>query len=154
VWDSLAYSPERAIAAARGELEEGGGPAFCQPTSKSATALAKVNPQDDVLEIGCGVARIGAGTGSPLPSLDGCRHLTKHAGVCGGAPADAQQCPPRSTARYHPAWNRGQFLWVVYSTNMFAHIDQMDRWRYVEEAFRVLRPGGRLCIDRGSCCMN
>jgi hypothetical protein len=30
---------------------------------------------------------------------------------------------------------------------MFAHLDEMDRWRYVEEGFRVLRPNGRLFID-------
>jgi len=36
---------------------------------------------------------------------------------------------------------------VVYTTNMFAHLDEMDRWRYVEEAFRVLRSGGRIYVD-------
>lgn len=36
---------------------------------------------------------------------------------------------------------------VVYATNMLGHLDEIDRWRYVEEAFRLLRPGGRLSID-------
>jgi SAM-dependent methyltransferase len=36
---------------------------------------------------------------------------------------------------------------LVYCTNVLAHLDEMDRWRYVQEAFRVLRPGGRLFID-------
>src|SRR5271170_1220236 len=30
---------------------------------------------------------------------------------------------------------------------MLAHLDEIDRWRYVEEAFRVLRPGWRLFLD-------
>jgi len=28
-----------------------------------------------------------------------------------------------------------------------AHLDELDRWRYVQEAFRVLRVGGRIFID-------
>jgi ubiquinone/menaquinone biosynthesis C-methylase UbiE len=36
---------------------------------------------------------------------------------------------------------------LVYSTNMLDHIDGWDRWRYVQEAFRVLRPNGRIFID-------
>jgi hypothetical protein len=33
---------------------------------------------------------------------------------------------------------------------MLAHRDDMVRWLYVEDAFRVLRPGGRICVDNVS----
>jgi ubiquinone/menaquinone biosynthesis C-methylase UbiE len=36
---------------------------------------------------------------------------------------------------------------VVYCTNVLPHLDQMERWQYVLEAHRVLRPSGRLYID-------
>jgi ubiquinone/menaquinone biosynthesis C-methylase UbiE len=36
---------------------------------------------------------------------------------------------------------------LVYSTNMFDHLDQMDRYKYILDAFRVLRPAGRLYVD-------
>jgi len=36
---------------------------------------------------------------------------------------------------------------VVYCTNVLPHLDQMERWQYVLEAHRVLRPLGRLYID-------
>jgi len=36
---------------------------------------------------------------------------------------------------------------VVYCTNTLAHLDELDRWRYVLDAFRVLRSGGRIFLD-------
>ena len=36
---------------------------------------------------------------------------------------------------------------VVYCTVVFMHLDEWDRYEYVKEAFRVLKPGGRAYFD-------
>lgn len=34
------------------------------------------------------------------------------------------------------------------------HLETSDRYTYVEEAFRVLRSGGKLCVDNVDLCSN
>src|SRR4029079_14758139 len=41
---------------------------------------------------------------------------------------------------------------VVYSTVVFMHLESWDRYNYVVEAMRVLRPGGRIYIDNVNLC--
>ena len=36
---------------------------------------------------------------------------------------------------------------VVYCTTVFMHLEEWDRYRYIQGAFRVLKPGGRLYVD-------
>lgn len=36
---------------------------------------------------------------------------------------------------------------VVDSTGVFMHLDEWERYRYVADARRVLRPGGRVYVD-------
>jgi SAM-dependent methyltransferase len=39
---------------------------------------------------------------------------------------------------------------LVYCSVVFMHLLEWDRYRYVEEAFRVLRPGGHCYVDNFS----
>jgi ubiquinone/menaquinone biosynthesis C-methylase UbiE len=36
---------------------------------------------------------------------------------------------------------------VVYCTVVFMHLDEWDRFNYIAEGMRVLRPGGRMLVD-------
>ena len=41
---------------------------------------------------------------------------------------------------------------VVYCTVVFMHLESWDRYNYILEAFRVLRPKGRIYVDNINLC--
>jgi SAM-dependent methyltransferase len=147
VWDALAATPELARAAACGHQEERAVRRSAQTPVKNLIELAGVRAQDDVLEFGCGVARIG------LELAPRCRSWTGadlSANMLATAADRLQGIENVRLVKLHQVGLdqiESKSLDLVYSTNMLAHLDGMDRWRYVKDAFRVLRPGGRLCID-------
>lgn len=101
----------------------------------------------EVLEIGCGVGRLG------LALAPRCRQWTG-ADISSKILANAADRLVRlSNVRLVHLPSVGleslpdHSFDVVYSINLFAHLDEIDRWRYVQDAYRVLRPGGRLYID-------
>ncbi len=147
VWDALAASPSLARTAACGHEDERSLRSSAEIPVKNLIELADVRPQDDVLEFGCGVARIG------LELAPRCRTWTG-ADVSANMLATAEKrLQAMNNTRLVKLERIGldqlesNSFDLAYSTNMLAHLDEMDRWRYVKDAFRVLRPGGRLCID-------
>jgi protein-L-isoaspartate O-methyltransferase len=58
-WDSLAASQQDAYAAAAGQYDEHGLRTSANSTIANILELASVTDRDEVLEIGCGVGRIG-----------------------------------------------------------------------------------------------
>ena len=147
VWDALAATPELAKAAACGHQDESAVRRSAQTPVKNLIELAGVHPQDDVLEFGCGVARIG------LELAPRCRSWTGADLSANMLATAAERLRGVNNVRLLKLHQIGldqlesTSFDLVYSTNMLAHLDGMDRWRYVKDAFRVLRPGGRLCID-------
>jgi ubiquinone/menaquinone biosynthesis C-methylase UbiE len=109
--------------------------------------LVAINMGDEVLEIGCGVGRIG-------------RELAPHCSRWTGADVSGNMlaCASKRLRELNnvklvklqgfglEGFATNSFD-VIYSTNVFAHLDEVDRWRYVEDSLRVLRPAGRLFID-------
>lgn len=121
-------------------------------TRRVLEATVGVKPEDYILEIGCGFGRVGAELAPRCARWVGCDvspHMVAYARerlsvfdnveVKEISGFDLQPVPDESVD-------------VVYCTVVFMHLDEWDRYKYVLEARRVLRPGGRVYIDNFSLC--
>jgi len=147
VWDSLSSSRELACDAACGERDEADVRRSVETCLNNLVSLLSISRQDEVLEIGCGVGRVGrelaplckSWTGSDISA-----NMLAHA-------RDRMQGIGNANFVQLVAGGLGEFadasFDVVFATNMLGHLDEFDRFQYVREAFRVLRSGGRLSLD-------
>jgi SAM-dependent methyltransferase len=109
--------------------------------------VLQIAPDDRVLEIGCGVARIG-------------RELAPHCGEWHGADISGNMIAyaaqrteglpnvylyeqPDNTLSIFP----DNYFDCVYCTIVFMHLDKLEMFTYLTESFRVLKPGGRANFD-------
>jgi SAM-dependent methyltransferase len=147
VWDSLAGSMNDAAAAAAGEASESRLRSSAAESVDNLLELASITARDEVLEIGCGVGRIAREIAPHCRSWTGAdisANMLAHASTRLQGLKNTQLVHLKGVSLDLFAENSFD---VVYATNMLAHLDEMDRWQYVQEAFRVLRPGGRIFID-------
>ena len=147
VWNSISPRHDLAMIGVAGIADEA---EFFSSGEQSALAIIEmlgIEQSHVVLEIGCGVGRIGKylalrcarwiGTDISSEMLEhASRNTTEHKNV---QLIELQNCslteiPSESVDR-------------VYSTAVFMHLDEWDRFHYVREAFRVLKPGGRCYFD-------
>jgi ubiquinone/menaquinone biosynthesis C-methylase UbiE len=147
VWDSLAGSMNDAAVAAAGESGEVRLSKSAAESVTNLLDLAVLSENDDVLEIGCGVGRIGKEIAPRCRSWTGAdisANMLAHA-------AERLQNQKNIRLVHLKSIGLAEFAAdsfnVVYATNMLAHLDELDRWIYVQEAFRVLRTDGRIFLD-------
>jgi ubiquinone/menaquinone biosynthesis C-methylase UbiE len=116
-------------------------------TAEFLRSALQITPADRVLEIGCGVARIG-------------RELAQYCGQWHGADISGNMITyarqrtdhlpnvflyelPDSSLRIFP----DNYFDCVYSSIVFMHLDKIDVFNYIREAYRVLKPAGRAYFD-------
>ena len=151
-WDSVSQSVSDARYSVAGTADEA---ELDRSGHSSALDIARevgLTSNDRVLEIGCGVARIGQRIASMCKQWVGADvsvNMLRHAkAACAAASAtnvdffhlngtDLAGIPDSSFD-------------VVYCTAVFMHLEEWDRYRYVREAHRVLKPGGRIYFDNMS----
>lgn len=109
--------------------------------------VLQIGPQDRVLEIGCGIARIGrelAPFCKEWHGADIAGNMLKHA-------ARRTEGLPNVSLHELPESNldifAGGYFDVVYSSIVFMHLDKYEMFRYIEDAYRILAPGGRVYFD-------
>lgn len=111
-----------------------------------------INPTDVVLEIGCGIGRVGKCL-APLCrrwiGADVSPHMLRHAAERLREFLNVEFVELSGTD-LHPIADNS--IDLVYCTVVFMHLASWDRYSYVEEAMRVLRPGGKLYVDNVDLC--
>ena len=152
VWTALSESLSSAKMHVSGSEDEAVFETSGAGTSQFLLNNVGVRSTDVVLEIGCGIGRVGkhlAGRCRRWIGADVSPNMLKFA-------AERLRDFPNvefielSGLDLRPVGDNS--IDLVYCTVVFMHLESWDRYRYVEEAFRVLRPGGKLYVDNVNLC--
>jgi len=152
VWNDLSDLLHDAIQVVQGDVGEDELHRTARATINDLVAIVGVGQSDVILEIGCGVGRVGKILAPMCKEWIGCdvsSNMLRH-----------------TRERLHGLLNvrlvelsgfdlapiADASVDMVYCTVVFMHLDEWDRYNYVLEARRVLRPGGRLFVDNFNLC--
>jgi len=146
-WNDQAKTPEAALAAVDGSTDE----TIVQRTGRFAAAQMRValnlKASDRVLELGCGVGRIGKELASDCAhwtGVDISEQMVSHAQqrMAGLDNVDFHQLQ-RSSLDMIPDTSIDK----AYSVAVLCHMDKEDLFLYLEELHRVLVSGGLIYMD-------
>jgi len=150
VWDSVAQTRRDAMKAVAGYDSEAEWERSGRSTADDIAAETALTPADTVLDIGCGAGRVGVHIAPRVRrwiGADVSREMLGHARTALGGAANVDFI--HLTGDGLPDALHGT-LDVVYCTTVFMHLEEWDRYRYIQAAFRALKPGGRLYVDNFS----
>jgi len=151
-WNVLSQTFRQAIIHVIGDVGENEIQATAVATRNILETATRISSSDIVLEIGCGIGRVGQVIAPLCKEWIGCDvsvnmlnhaqkrlELFKNIKLIEISGFDLAPIPDTSVD-------------LVYCTVVFMHLDEWDRYNYVLEAFRVLRPGGRIYVDNFNLC--
>jgi SAM-dependent methyltransferase len=147
IWNRQAQDFDTAALAVAGHTDEPTLDLTARGTVDILRRTVGIEPTDLFLEIGCGIGRVAGRLSQECLhwfGTDISGDMLRHAA---GRLRDRTNVTlvELSTVGLDEFPDDG--LDVVYCTVVFMHLLEWDRYRYVQEAYRVLRPGGRAYFD-------
>jgi len=150
VWDALATTEDDAKTYVAGYTDEAELLRTAEQVRDTLQSTVGIQPDDIVLEIGAGIGRVGQVL-APICKVwigaDVSRNMLRHLRRRLGAFPNVRTV---LVDGYDLAPIPSESVDLVYCTVVFMHLDERDRFRYVVEGMRVLKPGGRLFVDNFS----
>jgi SAM-dependent methyltransferase len=156
VWDALASTASGARYFCDGSMDERELRHRGAELARRISAAIDIRPHHSVLEVGCGVARLGVAMSERCRVWNGCDISPRMLAIArrrtrGMRNVDLVLLRDCSLAAYDSrSYDR------AYSIGVFCHLHKEDVFRYLCEVHRVLKPGGvfscgmwNLCSDGG-----
>ena len=146
-WNALSGTREDAYMVVSGYTDEEKFHADAEDTLGILRATTGIRAADTFLEIGCGVARVGRVLAPFVKEWIGCDVSANMLGIARRRLLGLRNTRLQEVSGYDLQPIEDNSVDVVYTTVVFMHLEEWDRYVYVREAMRVLRPGGRFYCD-------
>jgi cyclopropane fatty-acyl-phospholipid synthase-like methyltransferase len=147
LWNQRSTDADSAMAAVDGSGDEAALRQTGLWSANQVIAALGVDGRDHVLELGCGVGRIGrelAGHCGHWTGVDIAENMIRHARV---------RLSGLGNVSFHTL-NRSALDMIepetvdkAYSIAVFCHMDKEDLYLYLQDLHRVLRPGGLIFVE-------
>ena len=147
IWNDVSRDEDHAKKAVSGSTDEESHRVSGEYTKEMILKLVGVSPNDTVLEIGAGVGRIGAVLAPICKEWIGVDVSENMLGHTRNRLAKFRNVQTVATNGYDLAQIPSESIDVVYCTVVFMHLDEWERYSYIKEGFRVLKPSGRMLVD-------
>jgi len=102
--------------------------------------------------IGCGIGRVGKVVAPLCRKWIGCDVASNMLSLTAERLKDLSNVELVEISGYNLNGVADASVDVVYCTVVFMHLESWDRYNYISEAFRALRPGGRIYVDNINLC--
>jgi SAM-dependent methyltransferase len=152
VWSALSTTEEQAKLHVIGVTEEAALQATGEETLRFLQASVGIRKDDVVLEIGCGIGRVGKVVAPLCRKWIGCDVASNMLSLTAERLKNLSNVELVEISGYDLGGVADASVDIVYCTVVFMHLESWDRYNYISEAFRVLRPGGRIYVDNINLC--
>ena len=152
VWSALSMTEDQAKLHVIGVTEEAALQVTGEETLRFLQDTVGIRREDVVLEIGCGIGRVGKVVAPLCRKWIGCDVAANMLSHTAQRLKDLSNVELVEISGYNLNGVADGSVDVVYCTVVFMHLESWDRYNYISEAFRVLRSGGRIYVDNISLC--
>src|SRR5204863_2029911 len=152
VWSALSTTEEQAKLHVIGVTEEAALQATGEETMRFLQGSVGMGKDDVVLESGCGIGRVGRVVAPLCRKWIGCDVASNMLSLTAERLQDLPNVELKEISGYDLTGVADASVDVVYCTVVFMHLESWDRYNYILEAFRVLRPNGRVYVDNINLC--
>ncbi|MGA9215136.1 MAG: class I SAM-dependent methyltransferase [Methylocella sp.] len=146
-WNAMSGSEDDAKLAVSGFSDEELYRLHGDATKNMLQQLVGISPDDVVLEIGAGVGRVGAALAPICKEWIGADVSENMLSHIKRRLVEFKNVRTVATNGFDLSEIPSESIDVVYCTVVFMHLEEWERFSYIKEGFRVLKPGGRMLVD-------
>ncbi len=146
-WDNKASTRQSALIAVDGSSNEDVVRLTGAYSARQVAAALALGPHDRVLELGCGVGRIGNDLAPQVAHWEGADISARMLDVARERLSDCTNIGFTELTRTRLSLLEDASFDKAYCVAVFIHMDKEDFYIYLEELARVLKPGGLLYFD-------